>query len=65
MKSKHAAKNLDEAINLFLHELPDPVRSNVSTVTDSFSIKGKDVVLSAQKAKGNTGMTWRIDSSNN
>ena len=27
--------------------------------------KGKEVVLNAQKAKGNTGMTWRIDHFNN
>ena len=65
MKTKHSAKNIDEAINLFLHELPDPVTSDVSTVTDSFSVKGKEVVLNAQKAKGNAGMTWRIDHFNN
>lgn len=65
MKAKHTATNIDEAINLFLHELPDPVTSDVSTVTDSFSIEGKEVVLNAQKAKGNTGMTWRIDHSSN
>ena len=65
MKAKHIASNIDEAINLFLHELPDPVTSNVATVSDSFSIKGKKVVLNAQKAKGNSGMTWRIDYSMN
>ena len=61
MKTKHATKNLQEAINVFLRELPDPKGSDVSTVTDQFTIAGQEVVLTAQKAKGSTGFRWLID----
>lgn len=64
MKTKHATRDLDEAIDVFMEELPDPKRSDDSTFTDYFLVGGAEVMLKAQKVKGSTGMKWKIDYSN-
>lgn len=64
MKLEHTTRDLNEAIDLFLRELPDPKRSNDSTFTDDFLIGGAEVILKAQKVKGSTGMKWKIDYNN-
>lgn len=64
MKTRHAAKNMEEAIKLFLEELPDPKRTDVPAVSDRFTIGEKEVLLTAQKTKGSGGFGWRIDHPN-
>ncbi len=64
MKTEHATRDLNEAIDVFRRELPDPKRSNDSTFTDAFLIGETEVILKAQKVKGSTGMSWKIDYNN-
>ncbi|MEJ6980393.1 hypothetical protein WG906_08020 [Pedobacter sp. P351] len=64
MKTEHTTRDLNEAIDLFLRELPDPNKTNDSTFTDDFLIAGSEVILKAQKVKGSTGMKWKIDYNN-
>lgn len=64
MKTEHTTRDLNEAIDLFLRELPDPKKSNDSTFTDDFLIGGAEVILIAQKVKGSAGMKWKIDYNN-
>lgn len=64
MKSKHEARSVEEAIKVFLKELPDPKRTNIPAVSDHFMIGEEDVILTAQRAKSSTGFRWIIDSRN-
>jgi hypothetical protein len=57
----HCTHDLSEAINVFLTELPDPQRSQESTIMDKFLIEEKEVLLKAQKCKGQFGMQWKVD----
>jgi hypothetical protein len=61
MESKHLTKDLTEAIDVFLTELPDPRSSDASTITDLFIVRGVEVKLKAQKVKASGGMTWKIE----
>jgi len=54
--------NLSEALEIFLKQLPDPNLSKTPTIVSEINVKGKTVKFTAQKAKGYTGMTWRINS---
>ncbi|WP_423149456.1 hypothetical protein [Rubrolithibacter danxiaensis] len=53
--------NLSEVMAVFLQELPDPARSNESTIKDEYILNNKKVVFQAQKKKGPHGMCWNIN----
>ncbi|WP_207422593.1 hypothetical protein [Desertivirga brevis] len=54
--------NLSEAMEVFLRQLPDPNLAKEPTIVKEISVKGRKVKFTAQKSKGLTGMTWRINS---
>ena len=60
MKKINQARSIEDALNLFRQALPDPVRSNESTIINRFIVSDKEIVLNAQKAKGSAGMCWKI-----
>lgn len=49
-----------EAVKQFSQGLPDARTSYQSTILQDFLIDDETITFSAQKAKGSTGMTWRI-----
>ncbi len=55
------SKALANAIDLFLHELPNPVTSMQSFFFKELSLGNKKVTLLAQKFKGASGMTWNVN----
>ena len=48
-------------MEVFQGKLPDPNRCNKSTIISEQDIMGKTVKFRAQKAKGLSGITWRVD----
>lgn len=60
MKKINQARSIDDALNIFRQGLPDPVRSSESTIINRFMVSDKEIVLNAQKAKGSSGMCWKI-----
>jgi hypothetical protein len=61
METLTTATNLTEARSAFLSKLPDPSTSENSTIIERFQVKGKEVMLLAQKQKGHHGMCWYIE----
>lgn len=55
------ADRISEAMEVFQGKLPDPNRCNKSTIISEQDIMGKTVKFRAQKAKGLSGITWRVD----
>jgi len=64
MKDRHVTKNLDEALDIFIKELPDPATPHVSTIIDQFEIDGQMIILYAQKYKSDGGMKWKVSDMN-
>ncbi|MEJ6980133.1 hypothetical protein WG906_06710 [Pedobacter sp. P351] len=56
-------KNVNAAMNDFLKQLPDPKFNNVPAVIAEYTIKGEKINFMAQKAKGLTGLTWKVSQS--
>ncbi|WP_207535146.1 hypothetical protein [Desertivirga arenae] len=54
--------NLSEAMEVFLKQLPDPNLTRDPTIVREINVRGRKVKFTAQKSKGLTGMTWRINS---
>ena len=54
--------NLSEAMEVFLRQLPDPNLTKTPTIVREIDVKGQKVKFTAQKSKGLSGMTWRINS---
>lgn len=51
-----------KALQKFSKGLPDAKICNISTIKTEMTIENETVTFLAQKAKGTTGMTWRISS---
>jgi len=49
-----------KALQKFSKELPDAKICDISTIQREMIIEDEKIIFLAQKAKGNTGMTWRI-----
>jgi len=64
MKLKHSTQNIEEAIDVFLKELPDPKIYKISAVIEHFEVAGKEIMLRAQKTKDVVGSTWIIENLN-
>lgn len=66
MKLKHSTKNLEEAIDVFIKELPDPNVYKVAAVIEHFEVAGKEIMLRAQKSHDRdlTGHMWIIENLN-
>ena len=52
--------DLNEAMNAFLRQLPDPKRSPNSTIVAEMVVKGEKVKFLAQKIKGLAGLSWKV-----
>jgi hypothetical protein len=52
---------LNEAMNTFLKQLPDPQLNNSSTIIGEFTVLEQKVSFMAQKVKGKLGMSWKIE----
>lgn len=62
MKSnKIISGDINEAINIFKQELPDPEKSRISTFKDEFYLNEKKITFIAQKLKSSNGMVWSIN----
>jgi hypothetical protein len=49
-----------KAFQKFSKGLPDPRICDISTIKTEITIENETITFLAQKAKGTTGMTWRI-----
>lgn len=58
--SKHSSTQKSKALQQFSKGLPDAKITPVSTIQKQFIIEDRTITFLAQKAKGNSGMTWRI-----
>ena len=61
---KHSTQNLEEAVDVFVKELPDPKVYRVSVVIEHFEVAGKEIMLRAQKTKDALDGTWIIENLN-
>jgi hypothetical protein len=58
--SKQSTTRRAKALQQFFKELPDAKTCSQSTIKKEFLIGNESVSFLAQKAKGSSGMTWRV-----
>ncbi|WP_146198700.1 hypothetical protein [Pararcticibacter amylolyticus] len=58
---KTSPGDLNNTINLFLKELPDPTTCMQTAFRKELSVNDRKVILLAQQIKGANGMAWNVN----